>query len=272
MRFAANVAFLFTEQPWLRRFEAAAEAGFGAVEFPWPDHPPRDVIAAVAAAGVDVVLLNVHGGDLSAGDRGYANDPQRIEAFRRALDEALQLATDLGCPVINVLAGRAVGGVPPAVQQRTLETNLAWALSRARGSGIRLLIEVLNHHDVADYLFTRLAPAAALVRAFDDPGLRLQFDAYHVARVEPDLLDAYRSVAELVAHVQLADTPGRGEPGTGAAPLFALLRQLATSGYTGAVALEYVPSVETHGALDWLPRALRSGVVTDLSALGPGDD
>lgn len=257
MRFAVNLAFLFTELPFRQRFAAAAEAGFTAVEFPWPDEPAGSVVADAAAAGVEVVLVNAHAGDLAAGDRGYPNDPGRIDEFRAAMDRALELAAALGGAAVNVLAGNAVPGIDLARQWGVLVENLHWSLERARGSGVRLTVEVLNGRDTPAYLLTRLADGSALVRRLADQGVRLQFDSYHIALVEPDLLAAWDVAADHVGHVQIADAPGRGEPGTGDAPLGALLERIAGSGYAGAVALEYVPSRDTTASLGWLPRRLR---------------
>lgn len=267
MYFAANLGLLFTDVPFLARFDRAAAAGFEAVEFPWPEDDLDDVVDAVRAAEVRVIQFNAHAGDLAAGDRGYANDPKRVAAWRSAVDEALHLGHALGLPPINLLVGNRLPDVPDELQHRVLLDNLAWAVRRAEDDGCRFLIEVLNDRDTPDYLVTRVADGAALVEHFARPELRLQFDSYHVAVMEPDLVAAFHAVAHLVGHVQLADAPGRHEPGTGHADLRGLFDALTESGYRGAVSLEYLPIAGTEAGLGWLPPALRSGRMFDPSVL-----
>lgn len=268
--FAVNVAFLFREQPYLRRFEAAAAAGFAAVETPWPDEDPHRVTSAIRAAGTQLVQLNVHAGDLQAGERGYANDPHRVKEWRRAVDHALEWASGLGRPALNLLAGNRLPGLDPATQWRTLEENLAWALDRVAGTGFRLLVELLNDRDTPRYLVTDLRQAAELVGGFQRPELRLQFDTYHVATMAGELAPGFASVGGLVGHVQLADVPGRHEPGSGDADLLGFLEALLTSGYDRYISLEYVPSGGTAASLTWLPRPLRTSALRSTAGLRLG--
>lgn len=267
MRFAVNVSFLFTEVPYLERFERAAAAGFAAVETPWPEHDVDDVAAAVRRAGLELVQINAHAGDLAAGDRGYANDPSRTEQWRTAVQEALLWSTRTGRPAVNLLVGNRLDHLDIDVQLRTLRENIDWVLPRAKDAGVLLLVEVLNDRDTPDYLLTRLETGADFVRSFDRPELRLQFDTYHVAMTEGSLRSAFVSVADLVGHVQLADAPGRHEPGTGDADLPEFLEALGSSGYAGAVSLEYRPSGETGASLAWLPFGLRSAAITSFDGL-----
>lgn len=267
MRFAVNVAFLFTELGELDRFEAAAQAGFRAVELPWPTQDLDEVAAAIQASGLELVQLNADAGDLAAGDRGYANDPSRVEEWRDAVERALAWGFGLGRPACNLLVGNRLDDVDLAIQRRTVHDNLRWACQRAEQRDAQLLVEVLNHVDTPRYLCTRLDAARALLEAVGHPLLGLQFDTYHVATVHGPLVPALRSVADLVAHVQVADAPGRHEPGTGRSDLTGILQELGASGYDGVISLEYVPSTTTLESLAWLPVEQRSAPVVDVGAL-----
>lgn len=255
--YAVNLGFLFTEEAFLDRFAAARRAGFTAVEFPWPDVAIADVAAAVHAAGVHVVQLNCHAGDLGAGERGYPNDPSLRRRWRAVLDEALAWSGRLGCGLVNVLAGNRIEGMHGEAQWACLEENLAWALPRARDRGVVLLLEVLNDRDTPGYLLTRLSRAVAVLDRLQAPNLRLQFDTYHIALMEGAVDAAFERAAPHVAHVQIADAPGRHEPGTGAVDFPGFFRALDRGGYHGAVSLEYVPRSCTEDGLRWLPPELR---------------
>ncbi|MDP8905240.1 MAG: TIM barrel protein [Chloroflexota bacterium] len=250
--FAANLGFLFTELPFLERFAAAGRAGFGRVEFAWPQLGWDELRLAVGEAGLRVVQMNMDAGDLAAGERGWASHPDAVGRWRDAFATALDLAALVDCPSINVLAGNAPPGVPRAELEACLLDNLRWALPQAAAARRILLLEVLNRFDTPAYLFTDTASGVALVERLDDPALRLQFDTYHVARAGEDPARRVRQVAPLVGHVQVADHPGRHEPGTGDIDFAAFFRALDEIGYAGAVGLEYVPSGETEASLAWL--------------------
>jgi len=255
-RLAANIGFLFREVAWLERFGAARVAGFEAVEFGWPVVPADDVIAAVRRERLFVALLNMPAGDLDAGERGYPNDPSQRERWRTELERALRLAADVACPVVNVLAGNEIDAVPLDAQLRVLDDNLRWALPRARAAGVTIVVELLNDTDTPRYLVTSVAAATRLLERFGDEGLRFQFDTYHVAHVEPDVAAAFRDLAPHVAHVQIADHPGRREPGTGAIDWPSFLAAVDASGYDGAIGLEYVPSSTTMAGLEGVRKRL----------------
>jgi hydroxypyruvate isomerase len=255
-RFAVNVGFLHRELPLAERFEAARRDGFEAVESAWPSDP--DAFATgVAAAGLRVALLNVAAGDLDAGERGHANDPGATQRWREDFAAALDLAGRVDCPTLNVLAGNDVPGVPVPDQLATLRANLAWALPLAAARARRLVVELLNPHDTPAYLVTDLIAARELIEPLAGAGLRLQLDTYHVARIGLDVVEAFDELAPLVGHVQVADAPGRHEPGSGTIDWRAFFTALASHRYDGAVGLEYVPSGSTTESLAWLPRAAR---------------
>jgi hydroxypyruvate isomerase len=240
-RFAANVAWLFTEHRWRDRFAAAADAGFTAVEFPWPDDPAA-TLTAVRAAGLRVALLNMPAGNLAAGERGWPNDRARDGEWRAAFTDALELGTGLRCPTINVLAGNLLARHPIDDQLACLEENLRWALPRARDANVAIVSELLNRPENPDYLLTHVADAAPLLDRIGPLGWRLQLDTYHLGLTEPDVPAAIRHAAGRIGHVQVADVPGRHEPGTGALDWASIGAALADVGYRGSIGLEYVPT------------------------------
>jgi hydroxypyruvate isomerase len=260
-RFAINVGFLYGEVPWGERFDAAASDGFEAVESAWPPEPAA-FVAVVRRTGLRVALLNVFAGDLDAGERGHANDPGAMERWRGDFRAALRLAEEVACPTLNILAGNDVPGVDAAAQRACLDANLRWALRLAGASGRTLVVELLNPYDTPAYLAASLQSALAIVEPLAAHGLRLQLDTYHAGRLGLDVAATLRRVAPLVGHVQVADAPGRGEPGTGAIDWPAFFDALAEAGYDGAVGLEYRPAAGTREGLAWLPREARAWSAT----------
>ena len=255
-RFAVNVGFLYDELPWRERFDAARADGFEAVESAWPADPVA-FAREVLRTGLRVALLNVNAGDLDAGERGHANDPGAVERWRRDLDAALELAAVVGCPTLNVLAGNAVAGVGAGEQLACLHANLRWALPRALAGGQTLVVELLNPYDTPSYLAASLEAALGIVEPLANEGLRLQLDTYHAGRLGLDVAATLQRLAPLVGHVQIADAPGRGAPGTGSIDWPAFFAALAEAGYDGAVGLEYRPLGGTREGLGWLPREAR---------------
>lgn len=247
-RFAANLAWLFADLPWVDRFGAARGAGFVAVEFPWPDDPAATV-AAVRDARLRVALLNAPAGDLAAGERGWPNDPARVHEWREAFASALELATDLGCPAINVLAGNRVLDAADADQLGCLAENLAWALEAARPAGVAVVTELLNRQENPDYLLASLDDARPILDRLGPLGWRLQLDTWHLGMTDPDVAGAIRRAGAHVGHLQVADVPGRHEPGSGALDWLAIAAALREIGYAGAIGLEYRPS---RTGFDWL--------------------
>jgi hydroxypyruvate isomerase len=255
-RFAANISFLYPELPYLDRMRAARDDGFEAVESAWPADPAAFAAAAVAA-GMGVALLNVAAGNLDAGERGHANDPRACDRWRSDFLEGLRLASAVRCPTLNVLAGNDVPGVPTDEQWATLRANFAWALPLAENEGRRVVVELLNPHDTPAYLVTDPLVARHLVEPLAAAGLRIQLDTYHAARVGLDVPATFANLAPLIGHVQVADAPGRHEPGSGEIDWRSFFTVLADHGYDGAVGLEYVPAGSTTEGLAWLPRDAR---------------
>jgi hydroxypyruvate isomerase len=253
MKFSANVSILFREVPFLERFERAARAGFSAVEFWWPGEPLDEVEAAIEAAGVSVALFNFDAGDMPAGDRGLLSDPDRDGVFKTNVPVALELAGRLGCPRLNALVGveRA-----PGERERQLALaaeNVAWAADLAAQQGADVLIEAVNTFENGPYLLATTRQAAAFIAEVDRPNVKLQYDAYHMQRMEGNLVATITEHASRIGHIQVADSPGRGEPGTGEINYPFVLDAIEALGYDGWVGLEYNPTTTTEDSFGWLP-------------------
>ena len=268
MRFSANVSILFKEVPLLERFGRAAEAGFRAVEFWWPAGVDLgEVERAVGEAGIEVALFNFDAGDMPAGDRGLVSDPDREEQFRENVPVALELARALGCRRMNVLAGHEIGGMSCEEQLGLARENVRFAAERAEEAGVTVMVEAVNTFENGPYLLYTTAQAVEFVRSVERENVRIQHDFYHMQRMEGNLVANLREHIGMIGHVQIADSPGRGEPGTGEIHHPYVLAALEDLGYDGFVGLEYNPTTPTtEESLDWLPRDLRGDevAVSDL--------
>jgi len=261
VRFCANVSILFKEVPLLERFARAAQADFRAVEFWWPrGEDLGQVEAAIRDAGVQVVLVNFDAGDMPAGDRGLLSDPQREQGFRDNVPVALELAERLGCRQLNALVGHRIADLGLDEQLDLAARNVAFAADEARGIGAAVLIEAVNTFENGPYLVSTTRAAASFVGRVGRDNVRLQYDAYHMQRMEGNLVATLREHIGRIAHVQVADSPGRGEPGTGEIHYRYVLTELERLGYEGYIGLEYNPTTErTEDSLGWLPEPVRAG-------------
>jgi len=253
LRFAANLTMLYNEVSFLERFALAAEAGFTAVEFLFPyQEGVEEIRSRVDDLGLTVVLFDVPPGDIEAGELGTLSNPLRRDYFRRSFVEALRVADRLRCQRLNVLAGNKVDGLEHAAQIECAIENIAWAAPQAADAGVTLMIEPLNAIDRPDYLIHTTAAAMEMVRGTDHPHVRLQYDIYHAQMGEGNLINTVSSCFPFIGHVQIADVPGRHEPGTGEINYAAIFATLEAFAYRGYVGLEYQPSRETNASLDWL--------------------
>ncbi|CAO4175273.1 hydroxypyruvate isomerase [Methylorubrum populi] len=252
-RFAANLSLLFTERPLLDRFAAARAAGFAAVEMQFPYAETKQALAArLGEAGLPLVLHNLPPGDWAAGERGIAILPERVPEFREGVGRAIDYAGALGCRQINCLAGLAPAGTEPARLRATLIENLAYAAAALKAAGIRLLIEPINDRDMPGFFLNRLTDAAAVIAAVGADNLFIQADFYHMAMMGEDLLAGLAAHRSRIAHVQIADAPGRHEPGTGRIDCATVLKALDEAGYDGFVGCEYLPAAGTEAGLGWM--------------------
>ncbi len=252
-RFAANLSMLLTEHPFLERFDRAAAAGFQAVEFLFPYAEEIDAVAAALRRNnLQQVLFNLPAGDFAAGDRGIANDPRRRDEFRSGVARALEIAAQRGCPKLNCLVGIRRPDVPLEAQRATLVENLRYAAEQAQAAGVLQVFEPLNRFDAPGFLVTTTAEAIALQDEVGHPNLKIQYDVYHMQRMEGNLTQTIREQIGRIGHVQIADSPARNEPGTGEINFPFVLRQLDEAGYDGWVSLEYRPLGTTEASLRWL--------------------
>lgn len=253
-RFAANLTMLFNELEFLDRFQAAAEAGFTGVEYLFPyAFDKRTLAARLKRWKLTQVLHNLPAGDWAAGERGIAVLPDRVSAFQRGVFQAIDYATMLGCRQVNCLVGVAPQGIEPARLHETLVNNLRFAAHELGQEGIALLVEPINTRDIPGFFLSTTAQALRLLDDVDSPNLFLQYDIYHMQIMEGDLARTIEANLDRIAHIQLADNPGRNEPGTGEINFPFLYRHLDAIGYAGWVGCEYKPASDTRDGLSWLP-------------------
>ncbi|MDI6746498.1 MAG: hydroxypyruvate isomerase [Rhodocyclaceae bacterium] len=257
-RFAANLTMLFNEAPFLERFDQAAAAGFKAVEFLFPyDFPAEQLQDALKRNQLQLVLHNLPAGDWAAGERGIACHPDRVQEFRDGVGRALAYATALGVKQLNCLAGIQPPGVADADARRTLVDNLKFAAPKLQVAGIKLLIEPINTFDIPDFFLNRTRQALDIIRDTGSDNIFVQYDIYHMQRMEGELAKTIEKNLSSIAHLQLADNPGRNEPGTGEinyAFLFAFLDRI---GYKGWIGCEYKPATTTTAGLGWVAPYLK---------------
>ena len=254
-RFAANLSMLFTEVPFLDRFERAAKAGFAAVEFLFPyAWPTAEIRARLQANGLTLVLHNLPAGDWDAGERGIACHPERVGEFRQGVEAAVECAKVLGVPRLNCLAGKAPAGVPDELLHATLVGNLRHAAARLADEGLQLLLEPINRYDIPGFYVHRTDQALQLLDEVGASNAYLQYDIYHAQRTEGEIAATLQKNLARIGHVQLADNPGRHEPGSGEINYPFLFRHLDRIGYAGWVGCEYKPATTTEAGLDWRQR------------------
>jgi hydroxypyruvate isomerase len=257
-QFAANLSWLFQELPFLERFAAARAAGFTAVEYMFPYAWDKHELAQLHKAhGLPLVLHNLPPGDYDAGERGMACHPGREAEFRASVALGIGYATALGCPQVHAMAGLLPAGVSRETAHRCLVANLQYAAAQCRQAGLRLLIEPINVYDIPGFFLNTAAQAAGILDDVGADNLFIQFDIYHAQRMHGELAATIQKYLPRIAHMQLADNPGRHEPGTGEINYGFLFRHLDAIGYTGWIGCEYKPLAGTVDGLGWL-RALGS--------------
>jgi hydroxypyruvate isomerase len=257
-RFAANLTMLFNEVPFLDRFERAARAGFSSVEFLFPyAWPAAELNNRLLSNRLKLVLHNLPAGDWDAGERGIACHPDRVDEFRAGVAKAIEYATALGAPQLNCLAGKAPAGVDDEALRATFVANLRFAADALKEAGLKLLIEPINNFDIPGFWLNRTDKAISVIEEVGSDNLYLQYDVYHAQRFEGELAATIERHVARIAHIQVADNPGRHEPGSGEIHYPFIFAHLDRIGYKGWIGCEYKPAATTEGGLGWLEQARR---------------
>ena len=260
MKFAANLSLLFAEYDVMDRFKKAADAGFTHVEMLFPfDYDLDAVERELKDNGLTMVLFDTESGDWAGGDRGYACHPDKKDRFYQSVKDAVVIAPRLGTKLLNGLSGKVPAGVSFEEARATLVENLKRAAPICEDAGIVLMTEALNTVQTPGFFLDKSAVAFGIVDEVGSPAVKFQYDIYHMQIMEGNLIDTIKANLDKIAHIQIADVPGRHEPGTGEINYPNVFKALDEAGYTGYVALEYMPSGATEAGLDsWLPRAQRA--------------
>ena len=254
-KFAANLSMLFTEVPFLDRFERAAANGFTAVEFLFPyAWPAAEIKSRLDENKLKLVLHNLPPGNWDGGERGIACLPDRIDEFREGVARGIEYATALGVNQLNCLAGKVPMGADDATLRKTLVGNLKYAAAELKKAGLRLLIEPINTYDIPGFYLNRTAQAIAILDEVGASNAFVQYDIYHAQRMEGEIAATLAKHLARIGHIQLADNPGRNEPGTGELNWAFLFAHLDKIGYTGHIGCEYKPATTTEAGLGWRQR------------------
>ncbi len=252
-RFAANLTFLFTELPFMERFSAARNAGFRAVEFMSPyDYDMGDIKARLKETGLRLILCNLPAGNWAGGDRGTACNPERREEFREGVAKGIDAARTLGFDRMNCLAGLKPEAFSDKETWEMIVENVRFAAIALGQEGIRLMVEPINRFDMPGFALNTCANALKMIEEVDHPNAYLQFDIYHARREGEDVTAILRNHLDRIGHIQIADCPGRHQPGTGETDFRFLLPEIDRLGYQGFVSMEYVPKPDTLTSLQWL--------------------
>lgn len=253
MKFAANIHYMFTEHEFLDRFAAAARAGFQGVEFPMPYGFPKEMLSGLLKKHnlVQTVFV-LPSGNWDAGDRGIAIFPERKEEFRKGIETAIEYARALNCGMINCVPGMTREKGKFQLFTDTLVSNLKYAARRLADEGIKLLIEPANSKDFPGYFLETTKQAMDIIEATGSDNLFIEYDVYHMQIMEGDISNTFGRLKDRIAYIQIADVPGRHEPGTGELNYPFLLRKFEELGYQGWVGAEYLPAGETEAGLGWL--------------------
>ena len=252
-RFSANLSIMFAEYDFMDRFERAAKAGFKAVEymFPYP-YEKVDLVDKLEQYGLTQVLMNLPAGNWDAGERGIAVIPGRENEFRRGVDLAIDYAKALKVPLVNCLVGLTPKDVAPEQARASVVANLGYAAQVLATKGLKLLIEALNTNDIPGFYLSSTADVLALIEEVNHPNLFIQHDVYHMQVMEGNLTNTIRKNIGRIGHIQIADVPGRNEPGTGEINYTNLFRFIDETGYGGFIGCEYRPFTRTEDGLGWV--------------------
>jgi len=264
MKLAANLSLLFAEYDVIDRFKKAAEAGFTHVEMLFPfDYDLDQVERELKDNGLTMILFDTESGDWAGGDRGYVCDPAKKERFYQSVKDALAIAPRLGTKRINALTGKIPAGLSFEQARATVVENLKRVAPLCEDADITLVTEALNTVQTPGFFLDTSKLGFGIVDEVGSPAVKFQYDIYHMQIMEGNLIDTITANVDKIDHIQIADVPGRHEPGTGEINYPNVLRAIDETGYGGFVALEYVPAGSTEAGLDaWLPREQRANRVS----------
>ena len=252
-RFCANLTMLSNELDFMDRFAAAAKAGFAGVEYLFPyDHDKHRIAAELKQHRLAQVLHNLPAGNWAGGERGIGCHPGRAKEFQDGVAKAIEYATALGCKQVNCLAGIRPRHVDPVDAREVFVRNLQYAAPRLKDAGVKLLIEAINTRDIPGFFLTHTKQALDIIQAVGSDNLFVQYDIYHMQVMEGDLARTIETNLKLIPHLQLADNPGRNEPGTGEINYPFLFAHLDRIGYAGWIGCEYKPKTTTDVGLGWI--------------------
>lgn len=252
-KFAANLTMLFNEVDFIQRFKAAADAGFKGVEYLFPyDFDKNTLAEELQKHGLTQVLHNLPAGDWAGGERGIACLPDRVNEFQEGVGRAIEYATALNCKQVNCLSGIAPQGVDADKVKQVFVDNIRFAADKLKDAGIRLLVEPVNTFDIPGFYVNRTEQAIALLDEVGSDNVYLQYDIYHAQRMEGELANTIQKHLARIAHIQLADNPGRNEPGTGEINYEWLFKFIDKLGYDGWIGCEYKPAAATTDGLGWI--------------------
>jgi len=251
-KLAANLSMMFTEVDFLDRFDAAARAGFKGVEYLFPyDFPKEAIKERLERNGLTQVLFNMPAGDWAGGERGIAVLPDRVSEFQDGVGQAVEYAGVLGCKLINCLAGVAPEGIPDDRLGQTFIDNLKFAAPKLADAGLTLIVEAINVRDIPGFWLNYTAQARSILEEVGAANTGFQYDVYHMQVMEGNLAETIEKNLDIIRHFQLADNPGRHEPGTGEINYDFLLPLIDKLGYDGWVGCEYNPAGKTEDGLVW---------------------
>ena len=252
-QFAANLTMLFNEAPFMDRFEKAARSGFQAVEFLFPYAlPAQDIKQKLEQYNLRLVLHNLPAGDWDAGERGIACLPDRVAEFQEGVAKAINYAKALDVKQLNCLAGKIPDGADKELLHKTLISNLRYAATELKNANIKLLIEPINTFDIPGFYLSSTQQALDILNEVGSDNLFIQYDIYHAQRMEGELCKTIETNLSKIAHIQLADNPGRNEPGTGEINYPHLFQFIDSIGYRGWIGCEYKPASNTEAGLGWI--------------------
>jgi hydroxypyruvate isomerase len=253
LKFAANLTMLFTEVPFIERFALAKEAGFSHVEYMSPyEFKASELKKQLTENGLTQVLFNLPSGNFAQGERGIAVNPERIDEFRAGVTKAIEYALALGVSQLNCLVGKRTDDCNDATQWSTLVNNIRYAAGLLQKKDLRLMIEPINHFDIPGFFLNRTDQVVKLINEVGLANVFVQYDVYHAQREEGELVSTIRKYLSHIGHIQVADNPGRHQPGTGEINYPFIFKEIEALGYQGYIGLEYVPDTDSKLSFDWV--------------------